>query len=451
MTRSVTRDRQAILAICAAAFLLTLWNVHDQYFTWDEWAYWIERVPLLDHHEYSDYFFLQHVGHIHAATMLVWLPLERLFGAKTYLPYVMPTVAANCAAGFLLYELLRSIQIRIAVALAATALYLALGNGGQNVNFGWQLCFVLPIAMCFLALLTIQSWADEHPGRSAAVIGFSMLVAVLASNVGITAVVVVTSLALMQRRFRLAAVAAIPSALAYLTWRHNYQPDFQPIESSQLGSYFDYATDGIRSAVEGILQVDVGVIAWLVLAAALAAAVWAWRNRPASATVLAATLLGLAFFYITLSTQRAGLDSATFGAGTARYLHVASALLLPSLAFLADRILNTRWTALPLALLAIWMVAANWHDFEQLNDPYVVDGGRIRNELAATAALGQRLDSVDGGLAPYGSGAPQLTIETVRRMDESDQLPCSTDYVEIRRMAAKLRVRPPRRSQVACS
>src|SRR5262249_49552679 len=119
----------------------------------DEWSYWTERHPLLAAHDFAEFFLRPHFGHWTALIMAVWLPLDRLFGLKTYLPYGIPTIGVHCLAGTVLFGLLCELRFRPVVATAAAGVYLFLGSAAGNVSFGWQVCFVAPIALCYLSLL----------------------------------------------------------------------------------------------------------------------------------------------------------------------------------------------------------------------------------------------------------------------------------------------------------
>src|SRR5262249_55311078 len=143
-------------------FVFALWNARDQYFVWDEWTYWTVRHPLLHDGALVEFFCRPHAGHWHGIIMAIWWPLDRLFGLHTYLPYVIPTVIGHCVAGWLLCELLCYVGLRPAVAVSVATVYLFLAAAAGNTSYGWQICFVAPIACCYLALLTIQQYADNR-------------------------------------------------------------------------------------------------------------------------------------------------------------------------------------------------------------------------------------------------------------------------------------------------
>ena len=450
-----------MIAACACAAIFALWNNWQEYFVWDEWSYWTERHPLLKAHQFAEFFMREHVGHCHAIVMAIWLPLDRVFGLKSYLPYVLPTIVAHCAAGFLLFELLCYTRIRPPVAAVTALLYLFLAAAAGNVSFGWQICLVAPIALCYLALLAIERYADGGSRWLAWLAVASVMLALASSGVGVTVLVVTVLAATGRGRFALAGlIIAIPGG-AYLLWRHHYTPSFLPLVWWMLGPYATYTRSGLEATVEGIVQIHITAVAWLLIAGALAAVGASVIRRDRYWSVFAATLAGAVFFYASLSTQRALLAAALipgaqamgspFAPSSLRYVHVASALFLPAFAYLVDRLVSvSRWIALAAIMLAVWAVAANMRGFASANDAYIVDGQRIRAEVAATVALGHHVDGVRGGLKPYGPAAFGLSVAQVQQLAAEGKAPCDRDYPAAVRVAGKLGVSPPPPEAVSC-
>ena len=140
-----------------------------------------------------------------------------------------------------------------------------------------------------------------------------------------------------------------------------------------------------------------------------------------------------------------------FAPSSLRYVHVASALFLPAFAYLVDRLVSvSRWIALAAIMLAVWAVAANMRGFASANDAYIVDGQRIRAEVAATVALGHHVDGVRGGLKPYGPAAFGLSVAQVQQLAAEGKAPCDRDYPAAVRVAGKLGVSPPPPEAVSC-
>ena len=419
------------------------------------------RHPLLKTHSFSEFFMREHAGHWNAIIMAIWLPLDHLFGLKTYLPYVLPTILAHCSAGFLLFELLCYTRIRPPVAAATAILYLFLAAAARNVSCGWQICFVAPIALCYLSLLAIERYADGGSRWLAWLAVASVMLAIVSSGVGVTVLVVTVLAATGRGRLALAGlIIAIPGG-TYVLWRHQYKPPFLPLLRSLRGAYGTYTRLGLEATVEAIVQVRITAVAWLLIASAVAAVGASVIRRDRYWSVFAATLARAVFFYASLSTQRfliadvvspgAQAMGSPFPPSSPRYVHVASALFLPAFAYLVDRLVTaSRWIALAAIMLAVWAVAANMRGFARVSDPYVVDGRRIRAEVAATVALGHHLDAVQGSLQPYGPAAFGLSVAQVRQLAAEGKAPCDTDYAEVVRVAAKLNVLPPPPEAVSC-
>jgi hypothetical protein len=448
-TQLPRRWHYIVVVACAVAFVYGVWNARHQYFIFDEWAYWTERRNLLDRHQYAEFFLRPHYEHWHAITMLIWLPIGRIFGLHAYLPYVIPTIVAHCVAGLLLFELLARARLRTAIAAGAAILYLFLAGAAGNLSFGWQICFVAPIALCYLALLLIE--ADAGRLVLAALAVLCVTLAMMSSGVGVTVMVVTALAAAARRRLPLvAAILAVPGGI-YLLWRLAYEPPSRGFRWSELGSYASYSRSGLESTLEGIAQIHVGFIAWMLFTVAGAGAVIAVARRDPGWSMLGATFVGAVVFYVLLATQRAAdAASTSYAPSSARYVHVASALLLPALAYVVDRLVGMRRSvAFVVAGFALWAIAANALEFVEFNDPYVDESRQVRSEIAATVAMRRQLDAVGGLSQPYGPLVP-LRIGHVRALAAQDKLPCSTDYAEVTRVANKLQIPVPEPRELSC-
>ena len=106
-------SRRVLLLVALTVFALAAWHAGQTYFRSDEWAYWTFRRDLLNAgglENLGHFFFSPHGGSpdggaIPAGLMLIWLPLDLLFGMHSYLPYALPSVLLHVAAGLVLFEL----------------------------------------------------------------------------------------------------------------------------------------------------------------------------------------------------------------------------------------------------------------------------------------------------------------------------------------------------------
>src|SRR5262245_28766377 len=229
--------------------MLALWKARDRYFVWDEWEYWTNRHWLFEAGNLVGFFLQPHTGHCLALPMAVWLPLDEIFGLKTYLPYVIPTIVVHCLAGLLLFELLCDADIRPAIAMGAACVGLFLPSAAGNVLLAWQICFVAPLALGYLSLLTIMRYADNGRASLAVISVVSVVAAIMSSGVGVTILVMAVTAAALRRRFGLAALDAIVAGGVYVLWRHVHRPPFFPVQRSFLGVYASYASAGIAGSV----------------------------------------------------------------------------------------------------------------------------------------------------------------------------------------------------------
>ena len=158
-----------------------------------------------------------------------------------------------------------------------------------------------------------------------------------------------------------------------------------PIDLSLWRQYLSDAAEGIEATGRGIVQVDVAFVAWVAIIGAVA--IGARHARSAPMFVLMAA--GAVWFYATLATQRSDNNNEAYAADAARYVHVASILLLPCFALMADTVLRWRREAsAAIAVLVVAMTAGNVVEHARWNDTYVGTSREIRRQIEATVALG---------------------------------------------------------------
>lgn len=453
-TSELSRYRLAAVVVAVVAFFFILWVGRDQYFIFDEWAYWTTRKQLWDGGSYASYFMEPHVGHWHGLTMAVWRPIEWVFGLRTYLPYLVPTILVHCLAGILLFELLVHARVRFAVALATATLFLFMGNAAGNVAFAWQIAFTAPIALTFLTLWALQRFSDGGSAWWGAVVAGGPLIAITASGVGLTAAIVAALAAALRRRFLLAAAVVLTSGGAYLIWRQTFPSGSLGVDLSHAGSYLRYVAEGFEQTAADMFQTGIPALAWVLLAVAVIGTAVAAVDRDPYWSVYFACLVGAVFFYATLATQRAGVaqgDPGAFAATSSRYVYISSALLLPSLAYLADRLLSLRrWIAPVLAACLVWALVGNARFLVGWNDLHATLGQEVRASVAAAAAMGPHLDAAAPDLLAFGAASIPLDVETVQEFARNGMLPCDTSYEEAVELAAALQIPTPSPEDLSC-
>jgi hypothetical protein len=442
-----------VLGACVVAFGFGLWNARHQWFIFDEWAYWTQRRRFLEEGSYADFFLEPHLEHLHMIVMAVWLPLDRIFGATTYVPYVIPTLLVHCVAGYLLFLLLRRAGIRPGIAAGSAVLYLFLENAAGNVSFGWQIVFVAPIALCYLALLAVERAADGGSRKYAVLAISSLVIAVVSSGVAITVVAITAIAAAAHRRFRLAAAIVVVPGAVYLLWRRLYEPPTGDVQLSRVDDYLAYVKDGLSATLQDVVQIHFAPVSLLLFVGAVLAVVAGVVRRDRAWPVFAAPLVGGVLFYLLLATQRSDTDTwgSGFEASAPRYVHVASAFLLPALAYGVERLVSLRrWAAIPIVLIAVWALLANAYRFPRFNDDHVATSSRARDEVSATVAMGDATEAVSPFALPW---APEvlLPIGTLRHLADRDKLPCSTDHATVTRVAEKLDIAAPAPAEVTCA
>jgi hypothetical protein len=238
------------------------------------------------------------------------------------------------------------------VATAASAVFLVLGAGWENLVNPFQLSFLGSMALGLGALLLMP---ERGPFGRRDVYGWILNVLALTfSGVGITMVLVTAGVALARRGWRVAlAVLSVPGVV-YLFWyagwgRHTdpniLQPQPLPTALQQTPAF---VWRGLVGAVDGTTGLaGIGPVL-LVLLAIWLVKVARPEHEPWS-TVLVLALGAPVFLFMTcIRRSELGVDVAA----APRYTWVVVALLLPVAAVAATRLLSDRPLAIPAALVA---------------------------------------------------------------------------------------------------
>ena len=449
---TVGRYRLVVWLLAVLALGIILWNARRAYFVFDDWTYWTTRQDFLAVEGIKGtlkVLFVPHNGQLPTLTFLVWLPLDWLFGMHTYIPYLLPAILVHLATGVLLFELLVR-RLRPEVAFGAALLYLSMGNAGASAVDASALGWTIAVPAIFLGLLAMERYEGGDPRR----LVLFMLGAVVLGGTGMGFVVLfVLGMALIiRRRYAIAAVVATGFGLLFLLWRLMgvfYPTIFPtvgsgqgagslPVDASRLGDYLSFIWTGLTGTVEdlfgiGLSPIGVGLLAVAVLAAVLTVV-------DGNHFVYAASAAGALFFYLLVAVRGVELNLPAYTADQPRYMWVAGTLLLPSLAWAADRIIRVRqWMIVPLVLALAWAVVVNVPHHLDLADERVALGISNRATIETAASIlddwrrpwvGSRAEE----LAPLAAGilvagrSARISVFQLERLDSLGKLPCVADY-----------------------
>lgn len=311
------------VAIAVAAFAVLLYLTRHFTFFYDEWD-WVLGSPTWNLASY----FQPHSEHWSTIPMAVYKVLFSIFGARHYLPFMVPVLTLH--AGVLL-EVFRIVRRRSGdfLALAAVIALALFGRGYENLLWGFQVGFVGSVFFGLVAIDLLDVAAA--PAWRWVAASAALNAALMSSGVGLFFLGAVGIELLFDpgRRPRLAVLAA-PLA-AYLAWVafaghggiSSHRSPFSLSALESLGAYVPYGVAAATAGLFGFPPDD----AWLALTALLALLAVGVVERPSlvnGRTLAAAGGLVLQFGLTGLVRAELGVAQAA----STRYVYVGSVFLL---------------------------------------------------------------------------------------------------------------------------
>lgn len=422
----------ALLVGLAAAFPFLLWCGRERWFFLDEWVFLVNRrltepSSLLEAHN----------GHWVTLPAVAYRLLFRVFGLRSYTPYLASAVIAHIAVVVVVWLTMRRLRVRPAIA-TLTALPFALYGAGQtNILFGFQIALTGSIVLG-LAHLLAATGGPRSTRRD--LIGVLLgLGAIMCSAVGIPIVAGVALAVLIRRGWRAAAFHAVPLGLVYIAWYIAYGADpnanYNPVTET-----LSFVWTMGKAVFVGLGQSSLVGLGLATVAAV--GAVCAYRaarvNRhgviPSTVAALLVSAVGFAF----VTGVRAGGYGAQFGA-TDRYIYVGAALLLPLVA-LGTEALARQWTvlgAVPLVLLLVGLPG----NIGLLRDSKTFTFGS--REIVTAVAYSPLLDQLPGDTRVFAlPNAPEFapTVGFLRNTAHDGTLPALDHASRQLRLNADLNV-----------
>jgi hypothetical protein len=323
------------MTLTVAAGVLLVAN-RNQWFHGDEWAFILNRGPGVGDLR----LFAPHNDHWSTIPVLIYWALLSVFGLSSYLPYAAVVIVFHLALAHLLWRACLRVGTSPLLATALAGVFAVLGAGAENLLWAFQMGFVAAVAFGWAAVLL-----HDHDGSfdRRDVFGWlASIAALMSSGPGLAMVgVAVLVVALRRRRIIDTALVAVVPGVVFLSWytiegRHAHRVP-QPAGSEW--GVVDWSWHGLSFALERIVGVPTtGGVLVLVLVAW-----WVMHTdlvRGPTAVACAAAIGAFAFYLMT-AFGRVGLGMVASTSG--RYVYIAAALLLPTIALLITRTVPEGW------------------------------------------------------------------------------------------------------------
>jgi len=303
----------AVMAAIAFATLLYLGR-HASFYH-DEWTFIAKSGGTL-----TDWFG-PHNEHWSTVPFLIHVVLRRTVGLTSYLPYLAVLLALHVAAAASLFVLVHRMSGTL-LALGASAIFLFLGSGDQNLFWAFQIGFLCSAAAGFGALTAL---AQRRP-RAAMVL---LLVAIASSSMGLPFVAAAGAMLLAESGRRRQLVWLVPVGIVFLVWFvligrsgvAGHDANFSPEALARLPVFTAFGVVDSIDATFGLAPPLGALLGLLIIVCAL---IQARARRLDVRAVAAAAGLAVLFVLIGLGRGQFGVEQAS----RSRYLYFGVAFVL---------------------------------------------------------------------------------------------------------------------------
>ena len=394
--------RWAFRAVLAGAIVVLYLVGRNQWFIRDDWAFVFTRERIHQNTGLADMLFIAQDGHWMTIPIVAYRIIHAIFGTGSYWPYLIPTMACHLGIAVLVRKLSLRVGVSPWTATILAGTLAVFGSGWENIVFAIQLVYNLSL-LAFLAHLILIDH-DGPPDRRDALGVVAGLVAVASSGFGPFFIVGTLLFMALRRRWKAAAIATIPTALASGWWWLFWGQDPAGGSSRSLSQMPPYVNRGLSAVFQG-LTATASLVGISMLATI---AILLWRRRDSAAHDLMFSLAVTAtLIYIGLGIERAGLGVET--AANSRYVYVAAALLIPAFGIAVDQLGRIASPALWAGrLLLVAATAMNISALRSNGNDWANRAIAERNVLELVAAS-PALSTVEGGVAPLPF-SPDLRI-----------------------------------------
>ena len=346
-----------------------------------------------------------------AVPILLYRGMWTVFGARSYVPYLILAVAVHLGVAVVLRVVLRRIGVGPWLATAGASILVLAGQTQEVYAHAVQLAFSGSLLLGFAQLLLAD---HEGPlGRRDAVAAVFGVLGVLCSLVGVPMAVVVAAVLLVRHGWRSAVLQAAPAAIVVLVWALVTGP--RSVSTSGPPD-LETIVRWVGWSIEGTLEVlghfpVVGMAMAVITVGGLALSLRDARVDPAAPGVervrqrlrpVALPIAGLGgVLLFSLITVRGRWPFGEDAATSDRYLYVMAALAIPALCAAAEAVAR-RWEGarLPLVLLLLLPIPFNVRGFD---DPPFNSAFFERQEAMIAGAVDHPLaEDVPSGIHPPG-------------------------------------------------
>lgn len=334
----MTSDRTARLVFrwSLPIVAVVFWVVgRDQWFIRDDWSFLLSRNALRETVGVGDWLFVPGSGHWMTVPILIYRLIEMVFGIDSYWPFLVVNMALHVGIVVAVRALMRRAGASEWTTTLVAVMLLLFGAGWENIVFAIQITYNLTLLCLFAQLLLVDHDGDgrDEVDRRDVLGSVLLVIGVMSSGFGPFAVLTVSVLLALRRRWRALAIAIGPASVLlawwWLTWGDSSPEEFTPGPRSQVP---DFAVRGVVAVFESFVGVPMlgGVAAVVTLAVAVRRGI-----DPRPHTLLLTLWLSVAAIYVGLGIQRVGfgIDSGTIS----RYQHVGAMFLAPAFAVTVDR------------------------------------------------------------------------------------------------------------------
>jgi hypothetical protein len=318
------------VALPLSLVLLVIVGRH-QWFIRDDWAFVFTRAKIRDAFGVDDMLMFPQDGHWMPWPILVYRLLQSIFGLGSYWPFLAVLLATHIGIVLLVRQVCRRLEVSAWTTTLICSVLLVFGGGWENIVFAVQITYNFSL-LAFLGHLLLVDHDGPVDRRDWTGVGIS-LIGVSSSGFGPFFAFGVGILLVARRRWKAAAVAVIPQAIAWSWWWFTWgaDPAGEQGEATVI-SVLRFVRFGLVSTFASMTAT--GLLAEAALLVTLALAVWKGtgdRRRPMVLALWATTLA----MFLGIGIERVGIGLAL--AASSRYQYMAAMMLAPVLALGLDQ------------------------------------------------------------------------------------------------------------------
>lgn len=393
-TSSDDAARWAFRVLLAGSVVVLYVVGRHQWFIRDDWAFVFTREKIHRDSGLADMLFIAQDGHWMTLPIIVYRLVHAVFGTGSYWPYLIPTMACHLGIAVMVRRLCVRVGVTPWTATILAGMLAVFGSGWENIVFAIQLVYNLSL-LAFLVHLSLIDH-DGPPNRRDALGVAAGLVAVSSSGFGPFFILGTLLFMVVRRRWKAAAIATIPTALASAWWWLVYgqDPAGETLDSP-LSGVPGYVNRGLSAVFQGMTST--ASLVGITLLATLGVLVWRQRDEEAHDLMLSLATTAAAI-YVGLGIQRGGFGIET--AANSRYVYIGAVLLMPAFGVAVDLLVRLSPPALWAGrLLLVGATAMNVSALRSNADEWANRAIAERNVLELVDAS-PSLATVDQSIAP---------------------------------------------------